>query len=84
MEKPKKPIEPNIKDFPIPKEPNGVNYKGDPLYLRLDYFEAHDKWKKQHEKYKKDLELYEQIKLIRLMKNATEKYILKNYTITKK
>ena len=36
------------------------------------------------EKYENDMEVYEQIKLIRLIKNATEKYILKKYKIIKK
>ncbi len=84
LTKPKKPIEPNWKDFPTPKEPNGKNYLGQPIYQKTEYFEAYKKWQKDMVKYEQDLELYEQTKLIRLIKNADIKYILKKYKIVKK
>lgn len=83
MEKPKKPIEPNWKDYPTPKEPNAKNYLGKPLFVKTDWINDMDKYKKDMEKYEQDMKVYEQIKLIRLVKNASEKYILKNLTITK-
>lgn len=84
MEKPKKPIEPNWKDYPTPKEPNAKNYLGQPLFQKLDWIKDTEQYQKDMEKYEKDMEVYEQIKLIRLIKNATEKYILKKYKIIKK
>jgi len=83
MEKPKKPIEPNIKDFPRPKKSNGENHLGEPLFLKTDYYVAYDKYRKELKKYESELEVYEQIKLIRLVKNSTEKYCLKALKITK-
>lgn len=84
MEKPKKPIEPNIKNYPIPTVPNGVNAYGETICIRVDYIRDYQKWAKEMKKYDADLETYEQLKLIRLIKNAHEKYCLKNYKITKK
>jgi hypothetical protein len=84
MEKPKKPIEPNIKNYPIPKEPNGKNYLGVPIYQRLDYIRDCKKFQKDLDKYDSEMEVYEQSKLIRLIKNATEKYCLKTFKITKR
>lgn len=83
MEKPKKPIEPNWKDYPTPKEPNAKNYLGKPLYQKTEYFEAYEKYQKDMEKYEKDMNVYTQLKFIRLIKNASEKYILKTFTINK-
>ena len=84
MEKPKKPIEPNIKNYPIPKEPNGENYLGEPIYQRLDYIRDYKQFQKDLDKYNDDMETYEQLKFIRLIKNATEKYCLKSFKITKR
>ena len=84
MEKPQKPIEPNIKDYPIPKEPTGINHLGIPIYQRLDYVRDYEQWRKDLDKFNTDMEVYEQIKLIRLIKNATEKYCLKTFKINKK
>lgn len=83
MEKPKKPIEPNIRDYPIPTEPNGKNHLGTPLHTKLDWIRDYKKWKKDLEQYNSDMEIYEQIKLIKLVKNASEKYCLKSLRITK-
>jgi hypothetical protein len=84
MEKPKKPIEPNIKNYQIPKEPNGKNYLGEPIYQRLDYIRDYKQFQKDLDKYNADMETYEQLKFIRLIKNATEKYCLKSFKITKR
>jgi len=84
MAKPKKPIEPSIKDYPSPKEPTGKNFLGQPIYERLDYVEAYKKFQKEMDKWVSDMEVYEQIKFIRLIKNAKEEYCLKKFKITKR
>lgn len=84
MEKPKRPIEPNIKNYPLPKEPNGKNYLREPIFQRLDYIKDYEKFQKEMNKYNSEMEIYEQLKLIKLIKNSTEKYCLKNFKITKK
>ena len=81
MEKPIKPIEPKIETYPTPKESNGKNYLGQPLYQKLDWVRDYQQYEKDLKKYNSDMETYEQIKLIKLIKNATEKYILKKYKI---
>jgi len=83
MLKPKKPIKPEWKDFPTPVISNGVNYLGDPLFSKLDFVKALEKYNKDVQKYEQDLETYNQIKLIKLVKNSTEKYCLKNIKILK-
>ncbi len=83
MEKPIKPIEPNIKDYPAPKISNAVNSEGMPLFLRLDYHLAYKKYQIDKAKYDIDIEKYNQLKLIKLVKNATEKWILKNVKISR-
>lgn len=83
MEKPKKPIEPKWKDYPNPKEPNGKNHLGQPLFQKLDWINDMEKYQKDMKKYESDMELYEQIKLIRLVKNSTEKYCLSKLKIIK-
>lgn len=84
MEKPIKPIEPNIKNYSKPKEPNGKNHLGEPIYQRLDYVRDCKKFQKDLDKYNSDMELYEQLKRIKLIKNATDKWILKTFKIVKK
>ena len=83
MEKPKKPIEPLFTDYPTPILPNGTNEFGDPLFTKLDWVEAKIKYDKDLKKYKSDLETYEQLKLIKLIKNSTEKYCLKSLRIVR-
>ncbi len=83
MEKPKKPQEPNHHHYKSPKESNAQNCNGKPLYINFDYIDDYHKYQKQLEQYKVDMEVYEQIKLIKLVKNSTEKYCLKNIKITK-
>jgi len=84
MEKPIKPIEPNLKNYPTPKEPNGVNYLGEPLYQKLDWVKDYNKYQIDLKKYNTEMEVFEQKKLIRLIKNASEKYCLKSLRITKR
>ncbi len=87
MEKPKKPIEPNHSDkvkYPQPKTKEGKNYLGHAIYLpNADWLRDVEQYQKDMKQYEKDIVLYEQIKFIRLIKNASEKYILKTFTITK-
>jgi hypothetical protein len=83
MEKPKKPVEPNWRDYPTPTESNGENYLGKPLYTKLDYVKDLEKYYKDYTKYQEDMEIYEQLKFIKLIKNATEKYCLKTFKIIK-
>lgn len=84
MEKPKKPIEPNFKNYPTPKEPNAVNCYGIPLYQKLDWIKDYKKYVIDVKKYDSDLEVFEKIKFIKLIKNSTEKYCLKSLRITKR
>ncbi len=85
MEKPKKPIQPNPSDkvkYPDPKTKEGKNYLGNPIYLsNMDYVRDCKKYQQDILKYEIELDLYEQKKLIRLIKNANEKLILKKYKI---
>ena len=85
MEKPKKPIYPNHSDkikYPQPKTKEGRNYLGQPIYLpNADWIRDVRQYEKAVKQYEIDLELYEQNKLIRLVKNASEKLILKKYRI---
>jgi hypothetical protein len=81
MEKPK---EPNIKDFQIPSESNGQNYLGEPLFQRVGFIDAMFNYNQNLRKYNEEIEILNQKKLIRLVKNATEKYCLNNLKITKK
>jgi len=84
MEKPKKPICPNIEDYPTPIKPNGKNYLGEPIFQKLDWIKDHKKYEKDLRQYNADMEIYEQLKFIRLIKNASEKYCLKYFMITKR
>lgn len=84
LQKPIPPIEPKWEDYPTPKEPNGKNYLGQPLYQKLDWVKDKEKYNKDLKKYQELLEVYEQLKLIRFIKNADEKLILRKYKITKK
>lgn len=77
MEKPIKPIEPNTKDYPNDKY-------GKPTDNNHPYIKAYHKFQKDTKKYLEDMETYNQIKLIKLVKNSTEKYCLKNLTIKRK
>lgn len=69
--KPNKPIEPNPKDYIAEGEriSNG------------NFVIAYNKYTKALEKYKEELFVYEQLKMIRLIKVADEKLILKKFKI---
>ena len=84
IEKPKMPQEPNPEHYDRPTEPNGFNHAGRPLFTKLDFIADYKQYQKDCIQYEIDLERYEQYKLIRLIKNANPKLILKKYTITKK
>ena len=73
--KPQKPIEPRPCDFPREKSP---------ATEKTPFIIAYRKYQKEMEQYKMDLELYEQTKLIKFVKNADIKLILKKYLIIKK
>ncbi|MBV1929155.1 MAG: hypothetical protein KUG81_06540 [Gammaproteobacteria bacterium] len=83
MEKPIYPIEPQWKDFPTPTESNGVNEDGDKLYTKLDYIRAKKKWFIDVGKYEAAIEVYNQLKLIKIVKRSSDKLILKKYKIVK-
>ncbi len=74
MEKPKKPIEPQLKHYPRDNKPVSEN---------SPYVRDYHKYQKDMIQYNKDFELYEQTKFIQLIKNADIKYILKKYKIFK-
>lgn len=82
--KPKKPSKPNRKDFPEPKEPNAVNYKKEPIYVNYDYINALKKYDLDVKAYQSKMEEYEQLKLIRLIKNSTDDYCLRKLHIKRK
>ena len=77
MEKPKKPQEPNIRDF-------SSELKGPPTAEETPFILAYRKYQKDLVQYEIDIERYEQLKLIRFVKNADEKLILRKYKIIKK
>lgn len=83
MEKPKKPIEPKIENYPIPTEPTGKNYLGNPIYERLDWIRDYKKYQQDLIVYQSEMDIYQQLKLIRLVKNSSEKYCLKNLKIVR-
>ena len=83
MLKPVKPIKPEWEDFPTPTISNGTNYIGDKLFIKMDFIDALEKYNADFEKFEQDFEIYNQIKLIKLVKNSTEKYCLKNIKIFK-
>lgn len=82
--KPIRPIEPLIENYSRPLLPNGTNYLGQPLFQKLDWIEDYKKWKKNMVIYEKQLEEYEQLKLLRLINNSTQKYFLKTFKIIKR
>ncbi len=71
MEKPIKPIEPQIKDFPRDREMNEAH----------PFVKAHRAYIKALYKYDADLEMYTQTKLIEDIKRSSLKLCLKKYKI---
>lgn len=87
MEKPKKPIEPNCSDrikYPTPPVGTCKNYLGQPISgANPNYVRDYHKYSKDMIQYEKDIEVYNQIKFIKIIKVAKEKYILSKYKIAK-
>lgn len=77
--KPKKPIEPNIKDYPSRGKSMAGMTKEE--VEAIPFIKDSKQYQKDKAKYDIDIELYEQRKLIRFIKNADEKLILKKYKI---
>jgi len=72
--KPRKPIEPNVKDYP----------RATPVNEKSPFVIAYRAYQKEMEQYVIALEIYEQTKLIRLIKNAKIDFILRKYKIIKR
>ncbi len=68
------PIMPNSRDYP----------RNIPIILHNPFAIDYAKYQKKLIKYNADLEIYEQTKLIKFIKNADTKLILKKYKIIKK
>lgn len=84
LEKPKKPIEPKPNDKKYPKDRKSMRDMTKEEVDNIPFIKDYKKWQKDIVQYEKDLELYEQTKLIRLIKNADIKFILKKYKIIKR
>lgn len=84
-EKPKMPQEPQCSDkVKYPNTHKIKNFLGHPIWAANEnYIQDYRKYQKDMERYKLDLEIYEQTKLIKLVKNADIKLILRKYRITK-
>ncbi len=81
MEKPKKPIEPKWEKYDTPVEPTGKNHLGNNVFEKLDFINDYKKYQKSLEKYEKDLEMWNQLKMIKLIRNAKDEYILRKFKI---
>lgn len=85
LQKPIKPVRPDPSDkvkYPYPPTKTVENHVGVMIYdSNPNYILDCKKYDKDFAKYVKDLEEYEQLKLIRLLKVANEKLILKKYKI---
>lgn len=79
LAKPKKPVEPNIKSYP--RSSRTMADMTQEEIENIPYIKDYKKYQKDKAKYDIDIELYEQRKLIRFIKNADEKLILKKYKI---
>ena len=83
MEKPKKPIEPKPDDKKYPKDGKSMRDMTREEVENIPFIKDHKQYVKDLVQYEKDLELYEQTKFIRLIRSATDKFILNNYKIVK-
>lgn len=82
MEKPKKPVEPNI--FDKGRYPNREKSMQDMTPEEIEnipFIKDSKKYKKDKAKYDVDIELYTQLKFIKIIKVAKEKLILKKFKI---
>lgn len=78
LEKPLPPIEPKSDDLKYVGDARSTKNWDSPFVV--DY----KNYQKDLKKYEERLEVYEQLKLIRFIKNADEKLILRKYKINKK
>jgi hypothetical protein len=84
MEKPKRPTEPNIKDWT--KYPDKGKSMRDMTHEEVEnipYIRDCKKYQKDLAQYLIDIEIYTQLKYIRIIQNAKEKKILEKFKITK-
>lgn len=84
MEKPKRPTEPNIKDktkYPL-NEKSMRDMTHDEVEA-IPYIRDCKKYQKDKEKYDIDIEIYNQLKYIKIIKNSKEKKILEKFKIIK-
>ena len=85
--RPVKPEYPQCSDkvkYPTPPTKEGKNCYGEAIYLpNADYLRDCEQYRKDIVKYERDLYVFEQVKMIKLLKNADINYILKKYKITK-
>lgn len=86
MEKPKIPVEPNVRDkVKYPTKIDSVNYLNQPISgANPQYVQDYYKWQKDVIQYAKDMEVYEQLKFIKIIKVAKENKILEKFKITKR
>ena len=84
MIKPIKPIEPKPNDAKYPKDRKSMREMTPEEVENIPFIKDHKKYRADLEKYNTDIEIYEQIKLIKLIKNSTEKYCLNNLKVTRK
>jgi len=83
MEKPKKPTEPNIKDktkYPVHGSMRGMTHQ---QVEDLPYIRDYKQYQKDKIQYDKDIEIYTQLKYIKLIKVAKERLILEKFKIIK-
>ena len=84
MEKPKKPIEPNIADkTKYPVREKSMRQMTHEEVEAIPYIRDYKKYQKDKIQYDKDIEIYTQLKYIKLIKVAKERLILEKYKIIK-
>ena len=79
MEKPTKPKEPDIQEFP----PEKFGFPKFPKDESHPWIKACMKYEKNLNKYNADLEIWEQAKLVKDIQRSSVKLCLKKYHITK-
>ncbi len=84
MPKPKKPVEPNIRDKGrYPDREKSMRDMTMEEVENIPFIKDSKQYKKDKAKYDKDMELYTQLKFIKLIKAGSVKLILKKYRIIK-
>lgn len=82
--KPVRPEEPKYENYrQFSRYMGDVNYKGDPVKTNPEFHQAYDEWRAAKEKYEEDIVIWEQYKMIKLIKNADPQLILRKYRIEK-